>query len=206
MRIPSITTNPNSSNMTSACIEDSHSHPCKCTAKPSVGNGVLGHDAESQLPRVFGGDFKLTARAKTDPVDRPHVKSAGVRYSVFSEGYRYVTWYRLLFLVTIVIILTMVGSVGDSGKDFVNIISTTSRKCFETLNYLGALIIQAVTMRRISSVVVTSLALSSCGVAGNMRVGNVRVENQTYDIFDYIDPLIGTTNGGEFYGFYFHIY
>jgi hypothetical protein len=184
--------------MTSACIEDSNSHPCKCTAKPSVGNGVLGHDAESHLPRMFRGDFKPTARAKTDPVDRLHVKSAGIRCLAISEGYRYVTWYRLFFLVTISIILTMVGFVGDSDKGFGNIISITSRECFEILNYLGTFIIQAVTMRRMNSGVVASLALSSCGVVGAAKVGNERVENQTFDIFDYIDPLIGTINGGEF--------
>jgi hypothetical protein len=183
--------------MTSACIEGLHSHPCKCTAKPSVGNGVLQHDAESQPPRRFGAG---STEARLDRVDRPHVKSAGVRYSVISEGYRYVTWYRLLLLVTVSITLTMMCAVRDSENIFGDFISLASRKCLESLNYLGSFIIQA-SMRPVKSGILASVALSSCGVVGNTTVGNERVVNQTYDVFDYIDPLIGTINGGGYYSF-----
>lgn len=195
--ISSITTDLKLSNsMSSPCIVDSHS----CRTKPPVGNGVICRDAESQLPRTIGGNFKFTSSAKTDRVDRPHITSPGVRYSVISRGYRYVTWYRLLFLVTISI-MAVLAFIRDGDGNLGSFISSTSRKCLETLEYLGGFILQAIGMRRISSGFLASLALSPCGVIGNPNFENESAVSQTYDVLDYIDPLIGTNNGGGFYSF-----
>jgi hypothetical protein len=38
-----------------------------------------------------------------------------------------------------------------------------------------------------------ALAISTCVV-----LGNEMVVNKTFDVFDYVDPLIGTINGGPF--------
>jgi hypothetical protein len=169
--------------MSHPCIEDSHS----CRTKPPVRNGVICRDVESKPPRTIGGDFKLASSAKTDQVDRPHIASAGVRYSLTSEGYRYLTWYRLLFLVA-VSIMTVLAFVRDGDGDLGSIIPSTSRKFLETLGYLRGFVLQAIGMRRTSSGFLASLE-------------NENVLSQTYDIFDYINPLIGTINGGEFYSF-----
>jgi hypothetical protein len=196
--ISSINTDLNLSNsMSSPCIKDSHS----CRIKPPVGNGVICRDAASQVPRTIGVDFKLTLSAKTDRVDRPHIRSAGVRYSVMiSEGYRHVTWYRLLFLVTISI-MTVLAFVQAGDRNLGSIISSTCRKCLETFDHLGGFILQAIGMRRISSGFLASLALSPCGVIGTPSFENEGAVSQTYDVFDYIDPLIGTINGGGIFSF-----
>jgi hypothetical protein len=156
-------------------------------------------DAAMQNPS-YPAQLEEFSTAKTDRVDRPYIRSPGVRYSVISEGYRYATWYRLLFLVTISI-LAGLAFVRDRDGDLGSIISTTFRKCLETLGYLGGFILQAVGMRRISSGFLASLALSPCGVIGNPSFENESAVGQTHDVFDYIDPLIGTINGGRFYSF-----
>lgn len=116
---------------------------------------------------------------------------------MISEGYRYVTWYRLLFLVTISI-MAVLAFVRDGDGDLGSIISSTSSNWLETLDYLGGFVLQAIGMRRISSDFLASLALSPCGVTGNPNFENERTVRQTYDVFEYIDPLIGTINGGGF--------
>jgi hypothetical protein len=161
--------------MTSPCIENSH----LCTAKPSANNGVLGHDAEPRLPRIFGG-------ADADRADRPHVKPV-------SEGYRYVTWYFLLLFVS-VSTLVMVEPVGEILKD----IFSTVVGPIPTAWLSAALSSLEVIMYRIKRGGLAALALSTCIVAGNEKVvvGTERIQNRTFDVFDYVDPLIGTINGG----------
>ncbi len=181
-----------SNSMSPPYIEGIHS----CRTKPPVGNGVICRDAESRLPLTIG-DLKLNSSANTDRVDRPHIRSPGARYPVISEGYRYVTWYRLLFLVTIAI-MAVLAFVQDGDSDLGGIISSTSCKCLGTLDYLGGLILQEIGMRHISSSFLASLALSPCGVTGNTSFENESAISQTYDVFDYIDPLIGTINEGGF--------
>lgn len=47
-------------------------------------------------------------------------------------------------------------------------------------------------MYRIKSGILAILALAIGQV-----VGNVCLEKRAFDVFDYVDPLIGTINGGE---------
>lgn len=175
--------------MTSPCIED---RPA-CTAKssvpcPAVGNGVLRREsgAESQLPRMSG-------EANTDGVDRPHVKSPGVRFWVISEGYRYVTWYCLLLFV--LVSLAMVEPVAAFLKDIYSAVFGPS----STPWLSGAVSILEAIMYRIKLGWLPVLAVSTCIVTGNdtMMVGTEMVVNRTFEVFDYVDPLIGTINGGE---------
>ena len=154
--------------MTSPCIDDNHS----CMDKPSVGNGVRGLNAASWLPRIFG-------EAKSNHAGRPHVKSAGVRTWLTSEGYRHVTWYRLLSLL----FLSILGMAGFS-------YSSTHSSIFTVQTPGGSSIIQKI-MYRIRLGWLPTLAVSTCVV-----LGNETVVNKTFDVFDYVDPLIGTINGG----------
>ena len=138
--------------------------------KPSVGNGVPGRDAGSRLPRMFG-------EAKTHRAHR--AKSAGVRSWRFSEGYRYVTWYHLLFLVS----LSILGVAG--------LLFSSIRPSISTTWSPGASSIAQKIMYRLGWL--PALAISTCVV-----LGNETVVNKTFDVFDYVDPLIGTINGGPF--------
>lgn len=104
-------------------------------------------------------------QANTDQAGRPHVKFTGVRSPVITEGYHHLTLYFLLFLVSLSI-LVMVASVGD----FVNLISSTSRKCIEDPNIGGSAL--QLTMCRIHSGFFDSLTLSVCGVMGVETVRN----------------------------------
>jgi hypothetical protein len=94
--------------------------------------------------------------------------------------------------------MAVLAFVRDGDGDLGSIISSTSSNWLETLDYLGGFVLQAIGMRRISSGFLASLALSPCGVTGNPNFENERTVRQTYDVFEYIDPLIGTINGGGF--------
>jgi hypothetical protein len=97
--------------------------------------------------------------------------------------------------------MTVLAVVQDGDRNLGSIISSTSRKCLKTFDHLGGFILQAIGMRCISFSFLASLALSPCGVIGNPSFENEGAVSQTYDVFDYIDPLIGTINGGRVFSF-----
>ena len=151
-----------------------------CTVKPSAGNGVMEHDAEPRLPRIF-------EEANADRVDREPV----------SEGYRHVTWYCLLLFVS-VLSLAVLEPVRVILRDiFSFLLGPISTWLSGASSLFGAI------MYRIKRGWLPALALSTCVVAGNegVVIGTERVLNWTFDVFDYVDPLIGTINGGWFSSF-----
>jgi hypothetical protein len=140
----------------------------------------MEHDAEPRLPRIF--------EANADRVDREPV----------SEGYRHVTWYCLLLFVSISS-LAVLEPVGMILRDiFSFLLGPTS-----TTWLSGASSLLEAIMYRIKRGWLPALALSACVVAGNegVVIGTERVLNWTFDVFDYVDPLIGTINGGWFSSF-----
>jgi len=132
---------------------------------------------------MFGG-------AKTNRADRLHVKS------VTSEGYRHVTWYRLFFFA-LVSMLLIVGSTSGIFKRLGIYMPSSAHESLQSLTFYWASHFEAI-MHRVKLLWLPALALplSTCGV-----LGNETVVNRTFDVFDYVDPLIGTINGGGVYGF-----
>jgi hypothetical protein len=162
--------------MTSPCIEDNR----LCTVKPYAGNGAMEHDVEPRLPRIF-------AEATADRVDREPV----------SEGYRHVTWYYLLLFVS-VSSLAVLEPVGVILKDMFSFLLGPISTWLS-----GASSLMEAIIYRIKRGWLPALALSTCVVAGNKGVviGTESVPNWPFDVFDYVDPLIGTINGGWFSSF-----
>jgi hypothetical protein len=135
----------------------------------------MEHDAEPRLPRIF-------EEANADRVDREPV----------SEGYRHVTWYCLLLFVS-VLSLAVLEPVGVILRDiFSFLLGPFSTWLSGASSLLGAI------MYRIKRGWLPALALSTCVVAGNegVVIGTEKVLNWTFDMFDYVDPLIGSNNGG----------
>jgi hypothetical protein len=56
-------------------------------------------------------------------------------------------------------------------------------------------------MCRFKSGLLAALSLSISCV-----LGSERLEERAFDVFDYIDPLIGTINGGEMISFILDVY
>ena len=75
-------------------------------------------------------------------------------------------------------------------------IKPITRERFQTLIPCSALHYLGV-MDRVKSGFLAALLLSNCGVFGGERNQIQSVEKGGYDVFDYIDPLIGTINGGD---------